>query len=208
MRRTRIDLEKALKLESESLLILYFPSTSHNDLPDIPYIGRYTQNFIDAAGKYRKVDIGKLLTYIDPEYQIEVPVLTDPEGGFFEWAYLYGKSKKTQEIHDQALEKGQYVYVLVNPAYDFVKIGKAVNPQSRVKQINGAGTVSEWKLYWALPVTDDYRVEYLVHQHFADKRLGSDQGSDREFFQVTKEEAIEAILFIAEDYYNGDPTFY
>ena len=148
MRRSRISLEKAMKLESESLLTLYFPSTSHNDLPDIPYIGKYTQNFIDAAGKYRKVDISKLLTYIDPEYQIEVPVLSDPEEGFFEWAYLYGKSKKTQEIHDQALEKGQYVYVLVNPTYDFVKIGKAVNPQSRVKQINGAGTVSEWKLYF------------------------------------------------------------
>jgi len=208
MRRDRITLEEALKLESESLLTIYYPSTSPIDLPSIPYIEKYTQNFIDATGKYRKVEIGKLLSYIDPEYQIEVEVLSDPEGGFYEWSYLYGKSRRVQEIHDQALEKGQYVYVLINPAYDFVKIGKAVNPQSRVRQINGAGTVSEWKLYWAMPVTDDYRVEYLVHQHFADKRLGSDQGSDREFFQVTKEEAIEAIMFIAEDYDNGEPTFY
>lgn len=208
MRREKITLEKALELESESLLTLYYPSTTLSDSPDISNINTYIENFNKASKKYRKVAIGKLLSYIDPEYQIEVELPYDKATNTFSWAYLYGKKRKTQDLLDQSLEKGQYVYVLINPEYDFVKIGKAVNPQSRVKQINGAGTVSEWTLYWAIPVTDDYKVEYLVHQHFADKRVSSDQGSDREFFEVTKEEAIEAITYIAEDYNNGEPTFY
>lgn len=208
MRREKITLEKALELESESLLTLYFPSDHSNDTLDIPNIGTYIENFQNAAGKYRKVAIGKLLSYIDPEYQIEVELPFDKETNTFSWAYLYGKKRKAQDLLDQSLEKGQYVYVLTNPEYNFVKIGKAVNPQSRIKQINGAGTVSEWKLHWAIPVTDDYKVEYLVHQHFADKRVSSDQGSDREFFEVTKEQAIKAITYIAEDYNNGEPTFY
>lgn len=208
MRRGKLTLDKALELESESLLTLYYPSTIAEDIPGIANISTYIDNFKNAAGKYRKVEIGKLLSYIDPEYQIEIELPFDKETNTFSWTYLYGKKRKSQDLLDQSLEKGQYVYILTNPEYDFVKIGKAVNPQSRIKQINGAGTVSEWTLYWAIPVTDDYKVEYLVHQHFADKRVSSDQGSDREFFEVTKEEAIEAITYIAEDYNNGEPTFY
>lgn len=208
MRREKITLDKALELESESLLTIYYPSTTLKDSPDISNINTYIENFNKASKKYRKVAISKLLSYIDPEYQIEVELPYDKSTNTFSWAYLYGKKRRTQDLLDQSLEKGQYVYVLINPEYNFVKIGKAVNPQSRVKQINGAGTVSEWTLYWAIPVTDDYKVEHLVHQHFADKRVSSDQGSDREFFEVTKEEAIEAITYIAEDYNNGEPTFY
>jgi hypothetical protein len=125
-----------------------------------------------------------------------------------EWKHLFAKSTKDLEKLNQYHSKGQYVYILTNPGYDFIKIGKAVNPQQRLRQINSAGVVSEWTLYWSLPVENDYMVENLVHKALSVYRRNSNQGSHREYFQIDKQYAVDTILHLAEDFKTGEPTYY
>ncbi len=101
------------------------------------------------------------------------------------------------------------MYILTNPAHpNLVKIGKAVNPEDRIKGINGAGIVSEWELRIAYPVTDDYKVENIVHRHFEDRRVDSLQGSSREFFKVSFDEAVKVLDYLSKDFFAGDPKVY
>jgi hypothetical protein len=133
----------------------------------------------------------------------------DDETRSITWIYLYAKDKQRLLDYDLSQSKGKYVYVLTNEEYpEICKIGKAVNPTDRIGQINGAGTVSEWDLKFALPVTNDYKVENLVHRHFEDKRKGSIQGSSREFFEVSLDQAVDAVLYYGKDYFNGEPIYY
>ncbi len=81
-------------------------------------------------------------------------------------------------------------------------------PSKRVKQINGAGTVSEWVLKYAIPVTDDYKVEGMVHKNLEHLRMDSHQGSSREFFIISFEDAIKEIETVAESFYVSKPIFY
>jgi hypothetical protein len=91
---------------------------------------------------------------------------------------------------------------------DICKIGKAIMPISRVKQINNAGTVSEWKLRWALPVSDDYAVETYVHNHLQGLRRNSIQGSSREFFEISLVEAVEIIEKFGEHFKTSNGIWY
>jgi hypothetical protein len=78
----------------------------------------------------------------------------------------------------------------------------------RVAQINGAGVVSEWKLRYSLPVENDYLLEHSVHEYLVNFRRTSDQGSSREFFEVTLEKAIEVIELLGSSMKTGDATYY
>ncbi len=78
----------------------------------------------------------------------------------------------------------------------------------RVAQINGAGVVSEWKLSYSLPVENDYIIENSVHKYLAEYRRGTDQGSSREFFEVSLEQAIETIELLAKEVRTGDAFYY
>lgn len=122
---------------------------------------------------------------------------------------MYAKDISRLSSYDLSQSKGKYVYILTNEAYpDICKIGKAVNPSDRINQINGAGTVSEWVLRYALPVTNDYKVENLVHRHLSHVRKDSDQGHSREFFEVSLEDAIETLNYYGRDFLDGDPIVY
>jgi hypothetical protein len=120
---------------------------------------------------------------------------------------MYGKSKDSVNKFNNF--KGKYVYVLTNVAYpNICKIGKTINPISRVNQINGAGTVSEWEIRWALPVSDDYKLESLVHNSLKSLRMSSFQGSSREFFEISLEEAIQVIENLGEVFKTSNGIYY
>ena len=206
MRREKITLEKAIELEIEGNIIIYF--TNQVDIGNM-FNPNWYKNFKGLANKFRKIPIGDLLDYLDPEYEVEVSLPLDEETGTLNWVYLYGKSCKNKEILYQNSENGKYVYVLTNKAYPTIcKIGKAINPQKRVKQINGSGVVSEWELRYAIPVVDDYLVEFLVHKHLTNKRCTTHQGSSREFFEIDLKSAIEVIENLASDFVKGVATYY
>ena len=208
MLREKISLEEAMELESKSVLTLYFPSTSFNDLPDIPYIEEYTENYISFAKSNSRTAIENLLGLLSPEFIIEHELPYDPEANTLSWVRLFGKiddrtPKVTEDVH-----KG-WVYILTNPEYpDYVKIGKALTPTSRIKGINGAGTVFEWNLKAAMPVTEDYTVETLMHKQLAQYRRQSDQGSSREFFEVPMSLAMKTLLEVSEPFKAGDLVIY
>jgi hypothetical protein len=48
-------------------------------------------------------------------------------------------------------------------------------------------------LRWALPVSDGYALETIVHKHLETVRMNSFQDSSREFFKISLEEAIKTI---------------
>ncbi len=78
----------------------------------------------------------------------------------------------------------------------------------RVEQINGAGVVSEWKLRYSLPVENDYLLEHSVHEYLVNHRRTTDQGSSREFFEVTLDRAIEVIELLGAQMKIGDAFYY
>lgn len=208
MIRDRITLEKATELESESILTLYYPSTTHDDLPDIPYIENYTDNFISYAKDHSRKPVETLLHLLSPEYEVEVEMPFDQETGTFYWVRLFGKIQQVSAKTSEERHRG-WVYLLTNPAYpELIKIGKAVTPSQRIKGINGAGTVDEWSLRAAMPVSEDYTVENLVHTQLAQYRRDSNQGSSREFFEVPLSLAMSTLLEVSEPFKVGDLVLY
>ena len=208
MIRDRITLEKATELESESLLTLYYPSTSYDDLPDIPYIENYTDNFITYAKEHSRRPVDSLIHLLSPEYEVEVEMPFDEETGTFYWVRLFGKIQQVSTKTSEEKHRG-WVYLLTNPAYPkLIKIGKAVTPSQRIKGINGAGTVDEWSLRAAMPVSEDYTVENLVHTQLAQYRRDSNQGSSREFFEVPLSLAMSTLLEVSEPFKAGDLVLY
>ena len=208
MIRDKINLDQATELYSESFLTIYFPSTSLYDLPDIPGIKEYAQNYIDYAKENKRSSIENLPSLLAPEYEIEIEMPFDDKTGTFSWVRLFGVKNPDYKTTSEKEHRG-WVYLLTNPAYpELIKIGKAVTPSKRINGINSAGTVSEWELKAAMPVTDDYKVENLMHRELEQYRRKSDQGSSREFFEVSMSVAIKTLLEISKPFTIGDLKLY
>jgi len=204
----KLSLEQALDLEEEGLLTIYDFVDHYNDTQYHPKARIWVENYKAMLFKFRQHKAYRISTILNCDYEIAFTVPPSSPEVTMEWKHLFGKSTKDLEKLNQYYSKGQYVYVLSNPQYNFVKIGKAVNPQARLKQINGAGVVSEWTLVWALPVENDYIVENFVHKFLADYRRDSDQGSSREYFEIDLEYAIQVVSDLAEDFRTGNPIYY
>jgi hypothetical protein len=190
-----INISQALKMELHDEIILYHTNGAYSLLNEYPQFPSWKSNFQELKTKYKKIPRGKLLDFISFDFIIEhKEELLNQEPQQLVWTYMYGNRHESALKLHHSTTKGQYVYVLTNEAYPGIcKIGKAVSPISRVKQINGAGIVSEWQLRWALPVSDGYALENIVHQNLEVVRMDSFQGSSREFFQISLEKAIQTI---------------
>lgn len=209
MRRRHISLFELAILDAQGFVNIYCmlnPST----VPNVPAkIPQYYDNFQKLLQKYPRIPSESILDFIGCEYVSEIEVRSNDGSGAITWILLYAKDKLKLQDRERAETSGKYVYVLTNDAYpNLCKIGKAVNPESRINGINSAGTVSEWVLRYALPVTDDYKVENLVHRHFEEFRRDSDQGHSREFFEVDFETAVKAVEYYGRDFYAGEPIIY
>jgi hypothetical protein len=204
-----ITLEEALSLESQEKIIIYNPETIMSPISNLFENLGWNYNWRELRKQFRKISVQKLPQFVDFEYRIEHKYRQEGEENTWVWVYMYAKSVVNKSRLDEANSKGQFVYILTNVAYPGIcKIGKAVAPSKRVKQINGAGTVSEWVLKYAIPVTDDYKVEGMVHKNLEHLRMDSHQGSSREFFIISFEDAIKEIETVAESFYVSKPIFY
>jgi hypothetical protein len=182
------------------------PATVPNAPGKLP---KYYTNFQKLLQKYPRIPSENILDFIGCEYASDIEVRSQDDSGAITWILLYAKDKLKLVDLDSSLSRGKYVYVLTNDAYpNLCKIGKAVNPEVRINGINSAGTVSEWVLRYALPVTDDYKVENLVHRHLQEFRRDSDQGHAREFFEVDFETAVKAVEYFGKDFYAGESIIY
>lgn len=85
-----------------------------------------------------------------------------------------------------------FVYILVSPNCDFIKIGGTEHPiTKRLKEINGTATYADhgpWQISDFLHVTDWQLVESGLHRHFHDKKIRDIIGT-RELFAVPPYEA-------------------
>ena len=209
MRRHRITLQELRKLESQGFITVYC-MLNPTSVSNIPFnLEPYHTNFQKLLQKYSRIPSESLLDYIGCEYVSEVEIHSNDDIGSITWILLYAKDKLKLEDRQKAETSGKFVYVLTNEAYpNLCKIGKAVNPEDRMKGINSAGIVSEWILRYALPVSNDYKVENLVHRHLQEFRRDSNQGSSREFFEVDFETAVKAVEYYGKDFYAGDPIIY
>jgi hypothetical protein len=205
----KLSFEEALELESESLITIYDFSPDSSELEFHPRAKEWFQNYTDIRFKFRQHNPADVSSMLNCDYRIEVQLPYEPETNTYSWKYLFAKRTDDLRKFQQYHSKGSYVYVLTNEAYPgFVKIGKAINPLRRVEQINGAGVVSEWKLRYSLPVENDYLLEHSVHEYLVNFRRTSDQGSSREFFEVTLDKAIEVIELLGSSMKTGDATYY
>lgn len=205
-----INLSQAREMESHEDLVIYHTGGTQSSLNQLPQFSSWRNNFQELTQKYKKIPRGKLLDFLSFDFIIEhKEELLNQDPPQSVWTYMYGKNAESAFKFHHSTTKGQYVYVLTNEAYPEVcKIGKAVSPISRVKQINGAGTVSEWQLRWALPVSDGYALENIVHHHLGGVRMNSFQGSSREFFQISLEEAIQTVENFGEMFKTSDGIRY
>ena len=209
MRRKHISLFELAVLESQGYITIYCmlnPST----VPSVPTkLPEYCNNFQNLLQKYPRIPSESILDFIGCEYVSDIEVWSKDDSGAITWILLYAKDKLKLQDRERAELSGKYVYVLTNEAYpNLCKVGKAVNPETRINGINSAGTVSEWILRYALPVTNDYKVENLVHRHLQEFRRDSDQGHSREFFEVDFETAVKAVEYFGKDFYAGESIIY
>lgn len=205
----KLSFEEALELESESLITIYDFSPDTSELEFHPRAKEWYRNYADIRYKFRQHNPADVSSMLNCDYRIEIVLPYESETNTYSWKFLFAKRTDDLKKFEQYHSKGSYVYVLTNEAYPgFVKIGKAVNPLQRVAQINGAGVVSEWKLRYSLPVENDYLLEHSVHEYLADYRRTSDQGSSREFFEVTLDRAIETIELLGSQMKTGDAFYY
>jgi len=199
-----LHINQAIEMENTNDICIYHSGRTLSPLNDLPQFSIWKQNWKDLISKYRKIPLSKLFNFIDFDYKIEYKFEREDEPYTVNWVYMYAKGVAGKVQLDEANSKGKYVYILTNIAYPgYCKIGKAITPSKRVKQINGAGTVSEWKLEYALPVTNDYTVEKLVHSELEYLRRDSHQGSPREFFEINLEDALKVLEFIGKDFSTG-----
>ena len=71
--------------------------------------------------------------------------------------------------------------MLINDAFDgYVKIGKTVNLEQRLRQLDNTSVPLPFRCVYAVSVPDMDTIERLAHGAFADHRTRS----NREFFEV------------------------
>jgi len=92
-----------------------------------------------------------------------------------------------------------WVYVLSNPTVpNMLKIGYTKNlPEERAKQLsNATGVALPYKVEWAFHCFDGFGLEQEVHHKLESYRVNN----NREFFQVTLDEAKETIEELGKRY--------
>ena len=82
------------------------------------------------------------------------------------------------------------VYVLINEAFDgYVKIGKTINLEQRLKQLDNTSVPLPFRCVYAVKVPDMDAIERLAQKAFADHRVRS----NREFFEIDPSRIISAL---------------
>jgi hypothetical protein len=204
-----IQYTQAKEMEINGDLIIYDTDRVVTPLNQNSNSSLWKENFQKLKQKFKKVPLHKLIEFLDFDYVIEYKYQEQGDTPTTIWSYSYGKTPSSAYVLEKSFNKGKYVYILTNEAYpNICKIGKAIQPTYRVTKVNGSGTVSEWQLRWALPVSDDYKVESIVHKTLEHLRMDSFQGSSREFFSISLDEAIKVIEDLGQEFKTDKGVYY
>jgi hypothetical protein len=210
MFKDKISLSEAMSYELLGDITIV--DTSPESLPPFGENGkRWKEAFITLQSKHRHISPDKLLNFLSAKYLIEVSEgLVDIDSNTYSWRYLHGI--ENSKIKEKSLDNIEYVYVLVNPGYpSLVKIGMTIHDvHRRVTSINATATVEEWVPKFALPISkgNALKVEKSVHKAFKNKRVSSDLGNEREFFELDPFTAFDKVREIGEMFRVGNPIIY
>jgi len=112
---------------------------------------------------------------------------------------LTGKEIVTNEGYIQLGEGPNTIYIMSNSTHNLLKIGSTRGPvEERRKQLSsGTGVPSPFKIEWILKIEgNELHLENEIHRYLEHKR----SNVNREFFDVSLKQAIEAIKLIAVNY--------
>ena len=210
MYKDKISISEAMSLELIGEITIV--DVSPESLPPLGENGkRWREAFTTLQSKHRHISPDKLLNFLSAKYLIEVSEgLVDIDSNTYSWRYLHGI--ENSKIKEKSLDNIEYVYVLVNPGYpSLVKIGMTIHDvHRRVTSINATATVEEWVPKFALPISkgNALKVEQGVHKAFRSKRVSSDLGSEREFFELDPFTAFDKVREVGEMFRVGNPIVY
>lgn len=210
MYRDKISLTEAMSYELLGDIIIV-DASPESTTPFGENGKQWKENFITLQSKHRHISPGKLLTFLQAKYLIEVfEGVVDQETNTCSWRYFYGV--ENVKVKERSKDNIEYVYVLVNPGYpSLVKIGMTIKEvHSRVTSINATATVEEWIPKFALPLQKGtaFKVEQTIHNFFAPVRVSSDLGSSREFFTLDPFTAFDKIREVGAPFTVGNPIIY
>jgi hypothetical protein len=121
-------------------------------------------------------------------------IYTDSDG----WDIVTYYTNKKRGIYS-GREGRNWVYVLSNPAMPgLLKIGHTkLDPYERSIQIGrGTGVPLDFNVEWAYKCINGEEMEREVHKYLKECRVNT----QKEFFEITVDEAIKAITFIGSKY--------
>ena len=111
----------------------------------------------------------------------------------------YYTARSTTMYANRDGDYDSWVYILSNPTQpNLYKIGYTKNtPDERAKQIsNATGVALPYKVEWAFHCYDGFGLEQEVHHKLEANRLNN----NREFFQISLEEAKATVEMLGERY--------
>lgn len=202
----RINLEKALSLESEGKIIIVSTATEGGYVHQNE--SNWRDNYTTLRMKAPNINPGNLFSFYPTPYMIEHLVESTEDSA--QWIFFRGVlNTDSSKIVDDDVE---YVYILTNEDYPgLVKIGMTVkSPEKRLASINSTGVVKHWKLAFCLPTLPgtSYKVEQQIHKTLASRRYHAESFNDKEMFNVGLEEAIDTVRTLGQYFTAGSPKFY
>ena len=111
----------------------------------------------------------------------------------------YYTARKTNMYANRDGDFDSWVYILSNPTQPgLLKIGYTKNtPDERAKQIsNATGVALPYKVEWAFHCYNGFNLEQEVHHKLGEYRVNG----NREFFQISLEEAKKNVEELGEQY--------
>ena len=197
MYQEKLSLDKALHLQSIGEISLIDASPSSLSPIESEFGTLWKNNFHILQSKAKHIPTGRVLEFYSAKYIIEIPQVLDPYSKL--WRYLHGIENTA--IKSKSVDNLEYVYILINPSHpSIVKIGiTKLDVLNRVNSINTSGVVTEWIPKFAVPLKAGtaFKVESAMHKFFASKRVSSDLGSSREFFNISALDALDKLREIA-----------
>ena len=121
-----------------------------------------------------------------------------PKGGGWETVTYY-TARKLDMYANRGGDYDSWVYILSNPTQpNLYKIGYTKNtPDERAKQIsNATGVALPYKVEWAFHCYNGFSLEQEVHHKLGEYRVNG----NREFFQISLEEAKKNVEELGEQY--------
>lgn len=157
-------------------------------------------NFIAMASHFKSydVDLSDVIDSMHGNYEVieKSPLFTKIRA----YGEIFTKvmSEDAEATNDGYYESDNdtfgYVYVMINPSLpNLVKIGKTSRePNERAKELSSAtGVPTPFILVYYKPFRDCHLAESVIHHFFEEK--GARVNGNREFFQVSTNEAIDLI---------------